>query len=60
MIKNKATQSAKFMTWLAVQNSLSTKGLISRWMGDCGIDCALCDQGPKIVQHLLFNCYNAI
>ena len=59
MIRNGATQSGKFITWLAVQNILSTKDHISKWIEDCGLNCALCDGGQESAQHLLFDCDNA-
>ena len=59
MIKNKATRSAKFINWLAVQNRLATKDRISRCLGECEVDCMLCDGGSKIVHHLMFECKNA-
>lgn len=59
MIRNGATQSAKFITWFAVQNRLSTKDHINRWMGDCGLDCSLCNNGQETLHHLLFECENA-
>ena len=42
-IRNRATRSANFIMWLAVQNRFAIKDRISRWMEDCSTDCVLCD-----------------
>ena len=43
MIKNIASPSAKFITWLTIQNRLATKERIAKWKEIDDAECVLCN-----------------
>lgn len=53
---NSASPRSLFITWLAVQNRLSTKDRMILWHLQCDPTCVLCQKENENVQHLFFQC----
>ncbi|CAO2834641.1 unnamed protein product [Amaranthus hypochondriacus] len=59
MIKNAASPSARFITWLAIQDRLATKDKIGKWVDLSDDLCVLCSGARETNHHLFFDCANA-
>ena len=56
MIKNIASPSARFITWLAIQNRLATKDRVEKWKEIEDVNCVFCSGANESAQHLLYDC----
>ena len=56
MIKNIVSQSARFITWLAIQKRLATKERITKWKEIDDAEGVLCNGEIESAQHLLNEC----
>ena len=56
MIKNIASPSTRFITWLAIQNKLATKDRVRKWMENVDEYCVMRNRAIESTQHLLFDC----
>nr|QIA97952.1 hypothetical protein AP_R.00g000480-v1.0.a3 [Amaranthus palmeri] len=59
MIKNVASPSARFITWLAIQNRLATRDRLAKWLELTDDRCVLCNNASESAHHLFFDCRNA-
>lgn len=56
MIKNIASPSARFITWLPIQNRLSIKDKVGKWIKILDTHCVMCNRISESAQHLFYDC----